>query len=313
MPDVRTLHRGCGGLLLAALLALLPSTPAAAAPRRTRSPSRATAPAAPAAPAETPAAPAEASSPAAGSQAPAPALAARVEPPAPVRRAPEASSRSSAPREGEGLKWDRLGVALDLYTEGSQMNGEYSVAGSRPVSEAFNYGAGLASGSLYLMAQPLERVRVGPGVRILGTYGGGGGNAYRFGFLSELFALGEYAHPAFERFELVLGARAGVSVLVPTDEFAAEIRSEQQAGSGTWSTPRLGWLAAGSVGARRRMTENLSLRADFQGQLGALFLFATNETVRDVAGDPSLAVRYQKSWRADMRRLGFSLGAELTF
>ncbi|MCI0673026.1 MAG: hypothetical protein L0Y64_21465 [Myxococcaceae bacterium] len=308
MPLVRPLRRGRGSLLLAALLSVLPILSAQSAPTRTSRSSRKARPAEPApAPAEEAAPKAEVT--------PASARTVLELPPPPAPTPAPKEQRSLRPERVEresqrgGPGFDRIGVGVDYFGEGSRMEGSQAIQGIAQ-DESFDYGAGGLSATVWLMTQPLERVRVGPGVRIFGGYGGQSGREYRFGLLNELFLMGEYAHPAFERFELVLGGRAGVALLFPGDDFAGEIERLQASGADVWSVPRVGWLVGASVGVRRHMVGNLSLRLDALGQLERVYLFATDSRVS--VGDAG-ELRFQKFWSTGVRRLGLTLGVELGF
>jgi hypothetical protein len=199
----------------------------------------------------------------------------------------------------------RIGLGPDLFLESARLNGEQGIITSRR-DESFDYSsAGFVSASLWLntsVPSVSERLRVGGGVRILGNYGAGGGQTFGFGLLNEAFVFAEYGLPVADKTEVVLAARGGLSVLVPGQEFAAEIRRLQEQGVGVWSVPRVGWLAGPSVGARRRMTDRILLRADILAQVQQQYLFATSE---DISG-----LRYTKNWSTLALRLGLSLGVE---
>jgi hypothetical protein len=199
----------------------------------------------------------------------------------------------------------RIGVGGDLFLESSRMTGEQGINASRS-NETFDYTSlGFLSATAW-MTTPVpsvsERMRVGAGLRIFGNYAAGGGRQFGFGLLNEVFVNGEYGLPVADKTELVLGGRAGFSVLVPNTEFQAEIRRLQEQGVSVWSVPRVGWLAGPSVGARRQMSERIWLRADLLAQAEQQYLFATSQ---EISG-----LRFTKNWSTLALRLGLNLGAE---
>ncbi|ATB36515.1 hypothetical protein CYFUS_001930 [Cystobacter fuscus] len=232
-----------------------------------------------------------------------PAAAAR---PAPAPRAPAARPSESSSKANAGRM--RIGVGPDLFLESAKLSGEQGINISRQ-DESFDYSsASFLSATIWLnttVPSVSERLRVGAGARIFGNYGAGGGRTFGFGLLNEAFAFAEYGLPVADKMEVVFAARGGFSVLVPGQEFAEEIRRLQEQGVGVWSVPRVGWLVGPSVGARRRMTERILLRADILGQVQQQFLFATSE---DIDG-----LRYTKNWSTLALRLGLSLGVEFDF
>lgn len=223
--------------------------------------------------------------------------------PAPARSAPAARSSESSAKSSPGRM--RIGLSPDLFLESGRLSGEQIINTSRR-DESFDYSsASFLSATLWLntsVPSVSERLRVGAGVRIFGNYGAGAGRDFSFGLLNEAFVLAEYGLPVANKMEVVLGARAGLSLLIPGQEFAEEIRRLQTQGVGVWSVPRVGWLVGPSVGARRRMTERILLRADIHGQAESQYLFATNQ---DIDG-----LRYIKNWSTLALRLGLSLGVE---
>ncbi|MFY0573465.1 hypothetical protein ACN28S_03050 [Cystobacter fuscus] len=231
--------------------------------------------------------------------------------PAPAPRSAPAAARPSESSSKATAGRMRVGVGPDLFLESARLNGEQGIQGinvSRR-DESFDYSsAGFVSATLWLntsVPSVSERLRVGAGARIFGNYGAGGGRTFGFGLLNEAFAFAEYGLPVANKTEVVFAARGGLSLLVPGQEFAAEIRRLQEQGVGVWSVPRVGWLAGPSVGARRRMTERILLRADILAQVQQQFLFATSEDIDEL--------RYTKNWSTLALRLGLSLGVEFDF
>jgi hypothetical protein len=198
----------------------------------------------------------------------------------------------------------RIGVGVDLFTESSRLTGQQSINAARR-DESFDYNShGFLAATLNLsVPAPLsERTRMGAGVRLFGNYGAGGGQAFGFGLLNEAFVTGEYGLPVADKMEAVFAARGGVALLVPGKEFSQEIHRLQGEGVSVWSVPRVGWLGGISVGARRKMSQHLLLRADVSGQLEKLFLFATSQDVK--------GLDFSKSWNTFGLRLGLTLGVE---
>lgn len=199
----------------------------------------------------------------------------------------------------------RVGVGLDLFTESAHMAGEQSINASRR-DESFDYKSATflsATLSLSIPAPVLEeRARIGGGVRLFGNYSAGGDRRFGFGLLNQAFVLGEYGLPVANKTEVMFGGRAGMSLLIPGRDFDQEIERLQVQGVGVLSVPRVGWLAGLSVGARRRMSEHILLRADLSGQLDKLYLFATSETIE--------GLEFSKSWSTFGLRLGLTLGIE---
>ncbi|MGQ0504408.1 MAG: hypothetical protein ACT4TC_03745 [Myxococcaceae bacterium] len=200
----------------------------------------------------------------------------------------------------------RLGVGADFFGESNRLVGEHWINQTRQ-DESFDYGSGSFFSTTAWLLIPMNRfIRVGPGARIFGNYSSSGNNNFKFGFLSEAFAQGELSFRTFERFELVLGARAGLALLWPTtgSDFGREIDRLQQQGLGVFSGPRLGWVAGLGVGMRRKMWDWFHLRADLTGQHQELYLFATDQMVD--------GLRVQKWWRTGSWRFGLTLGAEVS-
>jgi hypothetical protein len=199
----------------------------------------------------------------------------------------------------------RVGVGGDLFLEGSRMSGEQGINTSR-FDESFDYtSASFLSATAWLSTSVpwvSERLRVGAGLRIFGNYGGGGGSEFGFGLLNEAFVSGEYGLPVADQMEVVFGGRAGLAFLLPGRELEAEIRRLQEQGVSVWNVPRVGWLAGPSVGARRKMSNHIWLRADLLAQAEQLYLFATSQ---EISG-----FRFTKYWSTLGLRLGLTLGAE---
>lgn len=228
---------------------------------------------------------------------------------APAARSTPVARSAAAPEPAASIFPGRvrIGVGPDLFLESSRMSGELGIDTSRR-DESFDYtSAGFLSVSAWLnssVPSVSERLRVGAGLRVFGNYAAGGDREFGFGLLNEVFATGEYGLPVADKTEVVFAARAGLSLLIPGREFSAEIRRLQEQGVSVWSVPRVGWLVGPSVGARRRMTDRIWLRADVLGQVEQQYLFATSQ---EISG-----FNYTKNWSTLALRLGLSLGAEFS-
>ncbi|WPB75150.1 hypothetical protein KYC5002_39910 [Archangium violaceum] len=322
------LSRVCCGLLSALLVLAAPAAEAAPKKSAKSSKSSRTGASKPAAaePASQPAAaePAAAEpAPAAEAKAaPAPAVETKVAEAPPSRPARESkagaetraapaqkssASRSAAAKEEPLVSGPmRIGVSPDLYLEGARMSGVQYINATR-LDESFDYSAGFLSITAWVntpVPTVSERLRLGAGVRVFGNYAASGGQQFGFGIYNELFASGEYGLPVADKMEVVFAARAGLSLLIPGLEFAETISRLQTQGVAVWSVPRVGWLLGPSVGARRRMSDKIWLRADVLGQIGQQYLFATSQ---EISG-----FNYSKNWSTLGLRLGLSLGAEFS-
>jgi hypothetical protein len=207
---------------------------------------------------------------------------------------------------GPALADTRIGLGLDVFTESSRLSGHQTINTARQ-DESFDYkskGFLSATLSLSIPAPISPRARMGAGVRFFGNYGSGGEGQRQFGLglLNELFMSGEYGLTVADKTEAVFGARGGVALLIPGQQFSEEIQRLRGQGVDVWNVPRVGWLGGISVGARRRMGEHLLVRADFSGQLQRLFLFYTSQEIQ--------GLDFDKSWNTFGLRLGFTLGAE---
>lgn len=206
---------------------------------------------------------------------------------------------------GPAAAQERIGFALEPWLERSHMSGRQSIDNA-VFDQSFEYGSAGFSAALSLLFQAgeRERVRAGPALRVYGNYRALQDSEFHFGFLGEALFLGEYAIPSVaERFDAIFGFRVGVPLLFPGGDLRAEIDRLRRDDVSVWAIPRVGWLAGGTVGTRRRMTEKLWLRADLTGQYEQLFLFATSQTIDDL--------RFRKSWRTHSVRVGLQLGVEL--
>ncbi|WP_052519742.1 hypothetical protein [Archangium violaceum] len=336
LPSLRSrnmfqpLSRVCCGLLSALLVLAAPA--AEAAPKKSAKSSkssrtRASKPAAAepvAQPAAAEPAPAEPAPAAEAKAAPEPAVETKVAeapPPRPARESkvvaearPAPAQKSSASRSAAKGKDEaplvsgpmRIGLSPDLYLEGARMSGVQYINATR-LDESFDYSAGFLSITAWVntpVPAVSERLRLGAGVRIFGNYAASGGQQFGFGIYNELFASGEYGLPVADKMEVVFAARAGLSLLIPGLEFAETISRLQTQGVAVWSVPRVGWLLGPSVGARRRMSDKIWLRADVLGQIGQQYLFATSQ---EISG-----FNYSKNWSTLGLRLGLSVGAEFS-
>ncbi|MDC0713216.1 hypothetical protein POL68_32440 [Stigmatella sp. ncwal1] len=202
----------------------------------------------------------------------------------------------------------RIGFGLDLFTENSRLTGEQAINLSRR-DESFDYGSTSILSATLSMSVPApiasDRARVGGGVRLFGNYGTENeGRLFGLGLLNQAFISGEYGLPVANRMEAVVGLKGGVALLFPGREFSQEIDRLQADGVSVWSLPRVGWLLGMSLGARRRMSEKIFLRADLSGQLEKLYLFSTSQKID--------GVQFDKNWDTFGLRLGLTFGAEFS-
>jgi hypothetical protein len=199
----------------------------------------------------------------------------------------------------------RIGFGLDLFRERTALTGSQAINDS-VIEENFDYSSASILAATLSMSVPApilaERARIGGAVRLYGNYSASGDRDYGFGLLNQAYVTGEYGLPIANKMELMFGARAGLSLLIPGRDFMDEIDHLQNQGADVWSVPRVGWLGGLSLGTRRRMSENILLRADLFGQFEKLFLFSTSE---DIGG-----LQFDKSWSTFGLRLGLTLGVE---
>jgi hypothetical protein len=217
---------------------------------------------------------------------------------------PSASKDKASSSDGPIAVLDRLGVGVDGFVGGGGVRGEQWINATR-LDESFTYAHPGLSGTAWLLLRhaSVERLRYGPALRVYGNYAASEGESFTFGPLFEGLLTGEYALPAFEKFDGIFGARAGLAVLVPGGDFETEITRLRREGVDVWDVPRAGFVAGLNVGTRRRMGENLWLRADLLWQYRQLFLFATDQNIS--------GLRFRKNWSADGMTLGLNLGVEL--
>jgi hypothetical protein len=194
---------------------------------------------------------------------------------------------------------ERVGVSFDYFGEASRMSGEQWINNFRS-DESFDYHAGPAASTLYVLLHPTERIRFGPLLRFLGDYG----ERFTFGYLGEVALYGEVSMRAFEQVDIAISARAGASLLFPGQNFSSEIRRLQSQNADVWNVPRVGWVGGLGVGARRKLAGNFYARLDLSGALGHQFLFLTDQIVD--------GLRFRKYWGNDIRRLQVSIGFEVT-
>lgn len=206
----------------------------------------------------------------------------------------------------------RIGLALDLFGESSRVAGEQRIDASRR-DESFDYGsATFVSATTWLMFRRGERFSLGPGVRLYGLYSSNDRD-FLFGLLTDAFLAAEYNIPVAPKWEVLFGGRVGLSVLFPGGDLVTEINRLRNEGADVWNVPRVGYLGGIHGGARWRVFERLSLRADLKGQYGQMFIFATDQNVQVVVGDVENTYRFRKSWSTYSLRLGLTLGVELAF
>jgi hypothetical protein len=263
-------------------------------------PAAAAAPAAREPEAASPPPPTRAAAAAAAGESPAPVKAAA---PAP-RTAPPPAAQASGQPAAAARPPPRLGLGLDLFGEGARMSGGQWINASHR-EESFDYGSQkFLSASAWLLFARTERLRFGPGVRVFGNYAAGGDRPFTFGLLTEALALAEYGLPVHGPYEVVVGARGGLALLIPGGALSEEIHRLRTEGASVWNVPRMGWVGGLSVGGRRQMTQRILLRADLGLQLEKLYLFSTSQQID--------GLQFQKDWHTQALRLGLTLGAEFS-
>ena len=225
-----------------------------------------------------------------------------------VRRLATACALALLVTAGPALAQERIGVAVDLFTESATMNGTQSIQRNgvgQSVDESFEYTpAGNLGATAWIHFLEGERVRWGPSLRYVGRYRTeeDADDAYDFGTLMEGFLEGEYSLPVVEKVHAVLGVRGGLALLIPQGDLKKEIDRLRADDVGVLNVPRTGWLFGLSVGARRALTESLAVRADFRGQWEQLYLFWTSDEVE--------GVDVHKRWTTQGLRFGVTLGLE---
>jgi hypothetical protein len=202
---------------------------------------------------------------------------------------------------------ERMGLGGEVFLERSRVVGRQVIEDFEN-DESFGYHSqGWGAISIYGLIPRDDRLRMGGGARYLGRYAAarGGNRNQRFGFghMAQAYWMGEYAIPAYEKIDLVLGARAGISVLFPDEHLREEIR--RLTGTGVWSFPgpRAGWLLGAQVGARRPITDRLFVRVDLLGGWEQLFLFWNTRRVD--------GLYFQKRWFGRVTRYGAVASIEL--
>ncbi|QQR89402.1 MAG: hypothetical protein IPJ88_14525 [Myxococcales bacterium] len=241
---------------------------------------------------------------------------AEVEEPAQSEAPPEASEETAIEDSDEADASTQkiksksgmvFGLAPGLYFEDSGRDGSRKVAINEPLDESGDYSsANLLSINAYLLFPLGQPTRFGFGLRYAGNYKTepeGDDTSYSYGHMLDLYAQLEYIIDSLPLVDLILGARAGLSTLLPGGDFADEIDALQAQGVDVWSVPRLGGFIAPLVHVRLPLHENFALRGGLSFTAGRMFLFNTEQTVQGVP--------FAIDWQLNILRYGFTVGAEV--
>lgn len=207
-----------------------------------------------------------------------------------------------------------LGIGPGFFVEDSDLSAEEQ-ASIELRDESFAYTSdGFLSGSIYIMKDWTESIRLGGQVTYYGTYSasvtpeGDNNNdeepqIYEFGRLLEVSARIEYLLPVTDTIDLALGGMAGFPILIPDGDFQAEIDRLKDQEVGVFDLPRIGYLLSPVFGARYKYSEHLYFRGDLLFKWEQLFLFRTTEEVQSIP--------FRKTWSTSTLRSEFTLGIEV--
>ncbi len=209
-----------------------------------------------------------------------------------------------------------VGVGISAYREDSRLNGVQQIS-VLETDESARYGSDdFLSASIWFLYAFSERVRFGSMLEYYGTYTGREKceegecdnpdfepDRYEFGKLVEFHGRFEYAAPATEKFDLILGGVFGAPILFPGGDLKEEIERRQEEGASLIDLPRIGYLVGPNLGARWRYLEHLALRADVLVKWEQIFIFRTAQNIDGVA--------YRKRWTTGTLRYEFGLGLEV--
>lgn len=207
-----------------------------------------------------------------------------------------------------------VGTGLGFYFENSRLEGE-ETRESQTTDQSYDYSAdNLLRGSLwFLKAISGNRVRVGGGLAYFGAYEGMREpeedeeadeiEAYEYGQMVTPFARGEWLIPFLDRFQLALGAQAGLTVLFPDGEFRREIDDMKDQDISVFGGPRFGVDLAPRVGTRWQIDERLALRADFGVHWQRIFMLNVDDSVE--------GVDFSRDWTLKVLRYDLGLTMEV--
>ena len=175
-----------------------------------------------------------------------------------------------------------IGLGPGIYNDAGEreITVDQGVDDSEPERTEFE-NAGLLNLGSWVLFPLSDRVRVGGGVRWFGNYetkdpdaeeeDGRDVETYGYGTTFQLYGQGEYvvdlAGP-----KLLLGAQAGLIVIVPGGDFQEQLESDEARGYDTNTLPRPGVFAGPLVGATYPLAKRLNLRADLGLQFARVWL-----------------------------------------
>ncbi len=220
----------------------------------------------------------------------------------------------------EARAQDKLvGVGLGFYSDDGQLNGTERVAVQAPRRQdrAFD-SVNRAAFSLWGLKSFSPKLRAGGALRYYGGYATRDQvpddtpddqlpDAYGFGTWIDLTGQVEWHTPiALDgKLQFVLGGQLGLTVLLPGDEFEAEIERLQEQNVGVWGVPRVGFHFGPQVGVRFQLIELVAVRVDLGLRYNRVALFSTSEEVDGVA--------FSKDWDLNILRQDATLGVEIAF
>ncbi len=224
--------------------------------------------------------------------------------PTPIGPATEANSPSDAEVEKAAPPKKRgfvLGVALDLYTEFSNMGGR-RIIDVAEFDESFSYSAGPLALRSWAWFPWLTDVRWGIGAGYREYSADSDEMNYKFGQLFDINGQIEVNLPDFKKVDFALEGKTGMSVLLPGGDFDREITSLRADGINVMRGPRLGWQVGAGVVGRYPLNETFRLFSGLTFEIGRIYLFRTKQTVENIHLD--------RAWTNEVERLSFSLGVE---
>lgn len=207
-----------------------------------------------------------------------------------------------------------LGLGGELFYDNGEIDREERISLQRDTTETAYTNDFYASGSLWVLLPLADSFRFGGGFTYYGSYAYIPDNADEdddnpevvLGPLMEITGRFEWLLPLEGDFDLILGAHAGLALLIPDEDFEAEIESlqNQNVSVAGPAVPRLGYVVGPVVATRWRVHEMLAIRSDLAFFWEQIFLFQTEDNVNGV---PFLLEQ-----RADILRFKFGLSLELT-
>lgn len=154
-----------------------------------------------------------------------------------------------------------LALSLETYFDDATHTSERSFGGIETASEEDEVGRGLLSAavSLTFMAPVTDALRVGAGVRYLGSYRYRADDAEEddddvlLGRMFELIARGEYTISLTKSLALVPAMEFGVPILFASGDLQQELDGLENQGFSVNGLPRVGFLVGAEVGVEYRV------------------------------------------------------------